>query len=228
MPEGADRPRRRLSKEGRRERILAAALEVFAERGYAETAMEHVSQGAGVTRSVLYDHFSSKKELYVSLLRRQRDEVMSHVAVAAEGEGSAEALFRRAIESFFAFVRDHPVTWRMLFHDYVGDPEVMAAHTEAQAEASLMMSQRLLGGSGAFLGMKSLSAEQREIVAHLCGAGLKAVARWWRDQPGVPLELVVETAHSTLWKGFTAFASNRPSRKSGGRGLGGRSRREFG
>lgn len=183
-----------------------AALEVFAARGYAETAMEHIAAHAAVTRSVLYDHFTSKKDLYVTLLRRQRDEVMAHVRSAAGAEAEPEKLFRAALESFFSFVREHPITWRMLFHDYVGDPEVMAAHTEAQAEASLAMAQALVGQSPAFPKMRELERPQQEILAHLWGAGLNAVARWWHEHPDVPQQVIIEMAVLALWPGLRQLA----------------------
>ena len=49
--------RSRLSAAERRERILAAAAEVFAEHGYADASMAEIANRAGVVASVLYDHF---------------------------------------------------------------------------------------------------------------------------------------------------------------------------
>ena len=60
-----DTVRRRLSGPARRQRIEAAAVEVFAERGYDATSVGEIATAAGVTRTVLYDHFRSKRELYL-------------------------------------------------------------------------------------------------------------------------------------------------------------------
>ena len=60
--------RERISAEERRLRILDAAVEVFAERGYTAAKMQDIAARAGVVPSVLYDHFGSKRELHITLL----------------------------------------------------------------------------------------------------------------------------------------------------------------
>ena len=61
--------RERISAEERRIRILDAAVEVFAEQGYTAAKMQDIAARAGVVPSVLYDHFGSKRELHITLLR---------------------------------------------------------------------------------------------------------------------------------------------------------------
>lgn len=61
---------RRTAEEARatREQLLATALEVFGERGYAATRLEDVAARAGVTRGAVYHHFGDKARLYVETL----------------------------------------------------------------------------------------------------------------------------------------------------------------
>ena len=58
----------RLPAAKRRLQLLAVALDVFAERGFYSTSMNDVADAAGVTKPVLYQHFGSKRELFVELL----------------------------------------------------------------------------------------------------------------------------------------------------------------
>lgn len=67
-----------------KERILDAALEMFAENGYAGTNMRDLAQSVGLTKSALYKHFQSKEDIWNSLL----DEVEIHYS---QGFGSAAA-----------------------------------------------------------------------------------------------------------------------------------------
>lgn len=67
-----------------KERILDAALEMFAENGYAGTNMRDLAQSVGLTKSALYKHFQSKEDIWNSLL----DEVQIHYS---QGFGSAAA-----------------------------------------------------------------------------------------------------------------------------------------
>ena len=58
----------RLPASARREQLLAVGLEVFARQGFHGTSMNDVAEAAGVTKPVLYQHFASKRELYLALL----------------------------------------------------------------------------------------------------------------------------------------------------------------
>ena len=51
-------------------RIVAAALESFAERGFHGTSLKHIAQGSGLSTAALYVHFASKEELLFALSRR--------------------------------------------------------------------------------------------------------------------------------------------------------------
>jgi AcrR family transcriptional regulator len=66
-PASTGRWRRR--KEARPGEILAAALDCFAERGFAATRLEDVAQRAGVTKGTLYLYFPSKEELFKAVVR---------------------------------------------------------------------------------------------------------------------------------------------------------------
>lgn len=59
----------RRRKEARPQEILAAALTVFAERGYAATRLDDVARQAGVTKGTLYLYFPNKEELFKAVIR---------------------------------------------------------------------------------------------------------------------------------------------------------------
>jgi len=57
----------RLSSEDRRERILRAALNVFAEAGFHGTTTKALAKAAGVSEALIFRHFPSKEVLYAAL-----------------------------------------------------------------------------------------------------------------------------------------------------------------
>ena len=58
---------KRLSAKKRKESLLNVALEVFSSKGYENTSMEEIAELAGVTKPIVYQHFDSKKSLYLEL-----------------------------------------------------------------------------------------------------------------------------------------------------------------
>lgn len=68
-----------------RSRILAAAEQVFADHGYAGTALDDVATAANLTKGALYWHFSSKSDLFLSLLEQN---VLDHVRLLPEQLGA--------------------------------------------------------------------------------------------------------------------------------------------
>ena len=68
VPSG-DPPRWRRRKEARPQEIVAAAMDVFAERGFAAARLEEVAARAGVSKGTLYLYFSSKDELFKAVIR---------------------------------------------------------------------------------------------------------------------------------------------------------------
>ena len=60
----------RLDPATRREQILDAANELFAERGYSDVTIGDIAQGSGVARGLVHHYFGGRNEVYVALLER--------------------------------------------------------------------------------------------------------------------------------------------------------------
>jgi AcrR family transcriptional regulator len=83
-PARSTQPRWRRRKEERPAEIIAAALETFAERGFAATRLDDIAERAGVTRGTLYLYFPSKEELFKAVVRQ------AIVPIIARGEEMVE------------------------------------------------------------------------------------------------------------------------------------------
>ena len=73
------------SRERTKDRLLAAAAELFAERGVNGTSVEQIAERAGYTRGAFYGNFEDKHELVVALLAQRRSQEAAEVA-AWEGD----------------------------------------------------------------------------------------------------------------------------------------------
>jgi AcrR family transcriptional regulator len=62
-------PRHQRRKEARPAEIMAAALKLFSERGFAATRLEDVADAAGVSKATIYLYFDSKADLFKAMIR---------------------------------------------------------------------------------------------------------------------------------------------------------------
>ena len=60
----------RLNPAERRDQILDAANELFAERGYEDVLVEDIARAAGITRGLVHHYFGGRKDVYLALLER--------------------------------------------------------------------------------------------------------------------------------------------------------------
>lgn len=94
------RPQRRTRAEAKavtRERLLAAAEDVFAHKGFAAASVDEIAAAAGYTIGALYAHFGSKQQLFLELLSARRARRTGRIvealrAAAAEGRDPLESL----------------------------------------------------------------------------------------------------------------------------------------
>jgi TetR/AcrR family transcriptional regulator len=102
------------------ERILDAAEEVFAERGYDAASLGDVADRVGIRPQGIYNHFSGKRELYAAVLERLLDPFLELLddAAAAGGARAAEALTRDV-----AFHARNPHLARILQYATLGGGE---------------------------------------------------------------------------------------------------------
>src|SRR5439155_7362227 len=115
----AAKPRWHRRKSARPEEILTAALEVFADRGFAATKLEDVARRAGVTKGTIYLYFDSKEALFKALIRE------TIVPVIAQGEALARTFVGSARDLFERLVREY---WRLVGEtSLVNIPKLMMA-----------------------------------------------------------------------------------------------------
>src|SRR5690348_2578258 len=99
----SERPRTKAEqREATTAALIAAARELFAERGYANVGTEEIVQRAGVTRGALYHHFKGgKEELFRAVLVQLSAELMQRVVEAA---GATNDPFEELVAGADAFL----------------------------------------------------------------------------------------------------------------------------
>ena len=194
-------PKRRIAPAVRRELIEQAAARLFASRGYAGTTLDEVAAEADVTKPMVYRHFRSKKDLYLALLARHRDDMPGFFTRTAH-ETTWRRRLRALLEDWFGYVHERPHGWKMLFRDTTGDEEIRAFRLEVQATARTLLAALVRDQAG-----PGLPEPEVEPLAELLRTGLAGLALWWLDHPEVEQAAVVEASYrlmSSLRGGLSA------------------------
>ena len=117
----------RLPRDERRGQLLIVASDVFVDHGYHAAGMDEIADRAGVSKPVLYQHFSSKLELYLAVLQRHVENLVSGVQQALRTTTDNRRRLHSAVQAFFDFIEHDSQGYRLIFeNDYVTEPEVAA------------------------------------------------------------------------------------------------------
>jgi len=129
-PGRVPRPR----KEEVRERVLRAAGEVFADRGFAAASLDQVAAAAGFTKGAVYSNFGSKDELFLALMT---DEVARRVDVVERALRDTTDL-PDALAAVGTELSRREATWQLLYLEFwqraVRDPDVRRAFVASRRD----------------------------------------------------------------------------------------------
>ncbi|SFB15069.1 transcriptional regulator, TetR family [Amycolatopsis marina] len=108
--------RREQYSEATRAALLETATRMFAERGFAGTALDDVATATQVTRGAVYHHFSSKKALFEAVFEVMESDAMRRVAEAAAGVADPWESAMVALNEFLERCCD-PLYGRLVWHE---------------------------------------------------------------------------------------------------------------
>jgi AcrR family transcriptional regulator len=105
----------RLPASARREQILDVALGVFGTAGYHGASMNDIADAAGVTKPVLYQHFASKRELYLALIDAAGERLIEAITSATRFAGDGRAQTELGFQAYFRWVAEEHDAFMLLF-----------------------------------------------------------------------------------------------------------------
>ncbi|OLR93259.1 TetR/AcrR family transcriptional regulator [Actinokineospora bangkokensis] len=188
----------------RRERLLAAALELFGTRGRAATSVSDLCEHAGLSSRQLYQEFANREALLFALYDRINDEAAR--AVAAELAGSAAdpapQRIRAAITAYLRSTAADTRRARVAFLEVVGvSDEVERERRERRLRWARMLSVEVAAviESGALP-----PQDPMPMLVAFIGALNGLAHEWCLDDHRQPVEDVAETLVRLLVGGLTA------------------------
>lgn len=175
--------RTRPTRDEVRDRILDAALGVFAAEGFAGTTIDAIGQAAGFTKGAVYSNFESKDELFLALLDRQF-ETRSELIVTAfdHGGGDIAATARALSRSMLDSIQDQDQYQLVLFEFWlraVRDPQ-LRERLIARRRAAVEQAMRVVERAGTGLPAPRLADLAQLVVTITTGVAMEELL-----QPGI-------------------------------------------
>jgi AcrR family transcriptional regulator len=186
----------RLPAAERRQQLLATALDAFSEHGFTQTSMNDIAEAAGVTKPVLYQHFRSKRELYLELLQDLGQRLREDVGKAASEAGTPREQVEGGMRAYFGWVQDHRGGFDILF---AGDTRRDAEFVEEVTRVE----QEIADTIGSLIVVDGLDERHRKLLAYgIVGMSESACRHWLRhDLDLEPDELAAQVAE-LAWSGL--------------------------
>jgi AcrR family transcriptional regulator len=104
-------------QESTREKIKAAALEEFVERGYDGARMQEIANRAGANKAMIHYYFQSKDALFEAILRESFEEMFQLFAQVWESNQSTEQLITTTVHEHLQFLAAHAHLPRILIRE---------------------------------------------------------------------------------------------------------------
>jgi TetR/AcrR family transcriptional regulator len=131
LPRGPHKLSREEVEHSQRQRLLQAATEVVAEKGYVATSVADILRGAGVSRTTFYRMFTDKQDCFLAALRLNADTVASLMeaeleAVRADPAQDPLARLDRVLGTYLELLHAAPALARVFLVDvYAAGPEAI-------------------------------------------------------------------------------------------------------
>jgi AcrR family transcriptional regulator len=159
----------RLPADQRRIQLLDVARARFAEQGFHATSMDEIAESAGVTKPVLYQHFPSKRALYVELLDSTGQALLTTLAESAGRAPSGRSAVEAGFRAYFQFAMTNRDGFRLL----------LASAVRSDDEFSRVVSEMMEAITNAIAQLIDIPDEQHRMVLASAIVGMaESVSRY--------------------------------------------------
>jgi AcrR family transcriptional regulator len=158
--------RRAAHRPSRRDEIISAAVEVFAERGFADASVNDVAERGNVVVSGIYYHFETKAKLFdaaTAAVYESLDEAVESARMAHE-PGSTDALWA-AVHAGNRWAREHPRASKMLYSQLPGATPASARLREEHEARHVAAAHEYIRRSAESGGLPAANSPAGELAA---------------------------------------------------------------
>src|SRR3954468_13889549 len=187
----------------RRAELLDAAARVIKERG-PDVSMASIAAAAGITKPILYRHFTDKGGLFRALAERQTDELLTDVRAAMLTSGTPRQRTEATIDAYLAAIEKRPAVYRFVVGRAVAEEPSVAGQV-----AGFM--QRLADELATVIRTDlRLTPERAQAWAHAIVGMVRSAGDWWLDGGPVSRAQLVRELSDLLFGGLAAGSNANP------------------
>jgi AcrR family transcriptional regulator len=200
-PRDGRRTRWEKHRAQRRAEFVEAAMHVLGDVG-PDFGIEQVAVEAGVTKPVLYRHFSDKADLVEAMGERATEILLDRLIPALNSEEAPLPRIRKSIDAFFGTLQEYPnLYWVLARHTPIDGrgQDVVREDKEIIATALSAM-------LGDYLRAFGLDSGPAEPWAYGVVGFVQNTAEWWLDRQSMSRESVTEYLTMLVWAAIDGFA----------------------
>ena len=190
---------RQQRRTARRAAMVAAAMGAVRRHGPGVSVAE-IAAAAGITKPVLYRHFTDRADLQRAVGQEAAAMLMARIAPALAADGEPRAVVRAIVDAFLGGIEDEPELWRFVVHHPVERTPGAEIVDDARAEIARMLT--------AVLSERLRAAGRATAGAAVWAQGLVGMVQsagdWWLERR--PMSRAALTDHLTaiIWGGLSA------------------------
>jgi len=190
-----------------RERLFRAALDLFAQRGFAETTVEDITEAADVGKGTFFNYFPSKDHILLAFGEMQLSKLEAAIEIARRaGEPMPEFLRSLGVRMTQEPTRN-PAIIRALLQAYLSTTPVREAMMDLQERVHALHSQMIQLGQERGEIRNDLPAAE---IAHVFRQTIFGTLLIWSLYGDASLHSRIETAFNLLWSGLAPRGDSVP------------------
>jgi len=156
-----------------------------------DVGMDDIAAEAGVTKPVLYRHFTDKSDLYLAVGKRGSQELAARLRPALAGEGTAQQRIHRAVDAYLAAIEEQPELYSFAAHQ----------HTVGRSGTNeLVIVTTLAALFREHLETFGTDPDAAEVCGHAIVGMMSSAGDWWLARRPMPRQRLVHLLSSLIWR----------------------------
>ncbi|MDX3664354.1 TetR/AcrR family transcriptional regulator [Streptomyces sp. ID05-26A] len=191
----ARRERWKGHREQRRAEFVEATIAVVAKKG-PDVGMDDVAAEAGVSKPVLYRHFTDKADLYLAVGQKATEVLMNRMGPALAADGSIRDRIERIVDAYLSVIEENPNLYRFVVKGSFADRPV---EKDVVAEDKNLIAATLARIIGDYLRAFDMDSGGAEPWAHALVGMVQNAGDWWLDRQTMSRANLSDYLATIIW-----------------------------